>query len=54
LEGAKEALELKRQYKGMTSLQKDFHLLFPTTPLEMAESRISQFFIEKFKASLYE
>jgi len=54
LEGAKEALALKRQFKAMSSLQKDFHALFPTTPLEMADSRISQFFIEKFKSSLYE
>jgi putative glycosyltransferase (TIGR04372 family) len=53
LEGAKEALELKRQFKAMSSLQMDFHVLFPNTPLEMAESRISQFFIEKFKSSLH-
>lgn len=52
LEAIKEAIELKKDFKLKSKLQCKFQLLFQGTPLEFAESRISQYFIEKFESCI--
>jgi putative glycosyltransferase (TIGR04372 family) len=49
LEAVKEALSLKKCFCNPSSLQNQYKSLRPGSPLFVAESRISQYFIEHFK-----
>jgi len=49
LEGVKEALSLKECFRNPSNLQNQFKALRSGSPLFVAESRISQHFIERFK-----
>lgn len=49
LEATKEAINLGQDFKPKTELQKNFQALRKTAPLAVAESRVSQHFIEKFR-----
>lgn len=49
LKATKEAMDLGQSFKPKTVLQQNFQTVRKTAPLAVAESRVSQHFIEKFK-----